>query len=114
MPHVSVIFNPAVVSGDLLFSASAEITQIVARHLEKDPVQVTVEIRPVTKWTINRKDVDVEVSFNLDPEGKRIKIAKALATELGEWYLDYLRKKGVDCELSVWIQIFGEGAYLTF
>ncbi len=113
MPHISMIFNSIVVSGDLIFSASDGLALIVAKYLEKDPQQVTVEVRPQTTWAINRKDVDMEVSFNHDPEGKRVRISKALATELGEWMLRFLEKQGVHCEISVWIQIFGEGAYIT-
>jgi len=74
---------------------------------------VTFEARPSTQWTINRKDIDIEVSCNNDSEGKRTRVSPALAAKMGEWLGAFLTKHNQPCEISVWVQIFGEGTYLS-
>jgi hypothetical protein len=114
MPHINIIFNPDVVSGNLLFSTAHPLTEIVAGYFEKTPQQVTFEARPSTQWTVKRKDIDIEISCNNDPQGKRAKVSQALAAKVGAWLREFLTEHSLHCEISVWVQIFGEGAYSTF
>jgi hypothetical protein len=113
MPHVDLKFKANVVSGELLYSGADQIAQIIAKHFNLQPQQITLEVIPQSTWTKNRKDVDLEVSLNHDPEGKRLLVAKYLAVELADWLKDFLIQQHVHCEISVWIQLFSSGVFIT-
>jgi hypothetical protein len=113
MPHVDLKFKADVVSGDLLYSGADQIIQIVAKYFNLQPQQITLEVIPQSHWTKNRKDVDLELSLNHDPEGKRLSVAKDLAKELTNWLKEFLIQEHIHCEISVWIQLFSSGVFIT-
>ncbi len=113
MPHVYLKFKEEIISGEQLFSAFHPISEIVGRHYKLAPQFITIEAVPQSAWTIHRKDIDVEVSLNRDPEGKRLLAARPLADELIEWLGTFLKNQGIDCEISVWIQMYAEGVFLS-
>jgi hypothetical protein len=113
MPHVDLKFNPNVVAGELLFLESEQITHIVAKHFNLQPEQITLELIPQSIWTKNRKDVDLELSLNHDPEGKRLRTSKDLAPELAGYLKNILQNNGINCEISVWVQLYSGGVYLV-
>ena len=113
MPHVYLKFKEQIVSGETLFSAFKPISELVAQHFNLAQQFVTIEALPQTAWTIHRKDVDVEISLNCDPERRRVLVARPLADELIEWLSTFLKNQGIHCEISVWIQMYAEGVFLS-
>lgn len=112
MPHVDIKYKADIVSGELLNTLSGEITEIVGRYFCENPNYVSLEVLPQTEWTLNRKDVDIEVNSNPDKDGLRSKEAKNLADELGDFLMEFLSKKNIKCEISAWVRIFTVGEYV--
>ena len=114
MPHVDIKFKENVVSGELLYSTADQITQIIAKHLKLQPQYITFEVIPQSVWTKNRKDIDLEVSLNHDSDGKRLSAAKDLSAELSGWLKEFLQQKNIrKCEISVWVQLYSGGVFIT-
>lgn len=111
MPHLDVRFKESIVDGQTLAKAMQELTVIVGKHFNEVPEYVSVEILPQTKWTLNRKDVDLELSSSPDDEGERVRSAEALAQELGNWMQEYLCQMKINCEISAWVRVFTAGYY---
>jgi hypothetical protein len=111
MPHVDVKFKEGSVSGDKLFRAADQIVALVARHFYTIEDYVSLEIIPQTKWTKNRKDIDVELRSSPDPEGKRQEAIGTMANTLADWLQVYLRELGIHCQISVMVQVFPVGTY---
>jgi hypothetical protein len=110
VPHIDIRFKPSV-RPELLLDAAPQMAAIVGAHFAENPEYVSVEVVPQTRWTRNRKDVDVEVNASPDLMGVRAKAAKALTVALADFIANYLRGNGTDCEVSAWVRLFSEGVY---
>ena len=59
MPHVDIRFKEDVISGQQLFAAADQITEIVGQYFQEPAAFVSLEVKPQTAWAKNRKAVDL-------------------------------------------------------
>ena len=111
MPHIDVKYRPSTVNANTLVPLMPQVAAIVGAAFDEDPDYVSVEIVPQNDFSLNRKDIDLELDASPDEAGLRKGNLTRVAEELRDLLVKHAQDSGLHVEVSAFCRIFASGTY---
>jgi hypothetical protein len=111
MPHIDIKYRAGVVQASDLVPLMQQVAEIVGAAFDEDPAYVSVEIVPQNEFSLNRKDIDLELDASPDEAGMRKRNLTAVAGSLRDLLVKHAQDAGLHIEVSAFCRIFAAGTY---
>jgi phenylpyruvate tautomerase PptA (4-oxalocrotonate tautomerase family) len=109
MPHVDIKFRPDALDFEQLQPLLTLVAATVGSAFDEDPEYVSVELIRQSGYSVNRKDIDLELDGT--PTDQRIEALPRLAEALCEILDKHMKSLGMAGEVSAYCRLFGAADY---